>query len=478
MAAQGSAEPLPEPQRQQILATVDKDAAELTTMAKAIWTYAELGYQETRSSALLQSELRKAGFTVRAGVAGMPTAFVASYRNGAGPVIGILAEFDALPGLSQAVAPEKSPVEGRDSGHGCGHNLFGAASVTAAIAVRDWMIANGVSGEIRLYGTPAEEGGSGKVFMVRDGLFGDVDAVLHWHPGDANGVSTGTSQANISGKFRFHGISSHASIAPEKGRSALDAVEVMNVAVNYMREHVPRETRIHYIITNGGQAPNVVPDFAESYYYVRHADPAEVRNVMARIHKAAEGAALATETTVEFEATGGVYSMLANETLAKVMDANLHLVGAPQWSAEEKQWAERLQKSLPAAQPLASAARINPLDGTPSQASTDVADISWVVPTVGLTVSTWVPGTPPHTWQAVAASGHSIGMKGGVIAAKTMALTAADLFLDPQALGKAKLELASRRGPGFVYSPMLGKRAPPLDYRVKDSRSGDSRSGQ
>ncbi|MCT8002251.1 amidohydrolase [Sphingomonas sanguinis] len=465
LAATPATAQIAEPQRQAILADVDARAPDLARTALAIWNAAEVGYQETKSSALLQAELKRAGFTVTPGVADMPTAFIASFRRGTGPVIGILAEYDALPGLAQRAEPKREPIAGQAAGHGCGHNIFGAASITAAVAVKDWMVANRIDGEVRVYGSPAEEGGSGKVYLVRAGLFDDVDAVLHWHPGDINQVSTGTSQANISGKFRFHGLSAHASAAPDKGRSALDGVEVMNVAVNYLREHVPMTTRIHYVVTKGGEAPNVVPDFAESYYYVRHTDPQVVRDVMERVRKAAEGAAIATGTTSEFEATGGVYSMLASETLAKVMDANLHAVGGVRWTPEENAWASGLQSTLPVRKPLESAASVAAITDADMGASTDVADVSWVVPTIGLNAATWVPGTPAHSWQAVAASGFSIGAKGGTVAAKTIALTAADLMVAPQLLADAKAELIRRRGPDFRYKAMLGDRKPPLDYR-------------
>lgn len=459
------AQAVPEPQRSAILADVDKRAPALAGTAKAIWDYAEVGYQETRSSALLQSELKKGGFKVQPWVAGMPTAFVASFSNGAGPVIAILAEYDALPGLAQQATPDRAPIAGKPAGHGCGHNLFGAASVTAALAIRDWMVANKVPGELRVYGTPAEEGGSGKVYMVRAGLFDDVSATLHWHPSSDNGVSVGKSQANISGKFRFRGVAAHASAAPDKGRSALDGVEVMNVAVNYLREHVPMTTRIHYVITNGGEAPNVVPDFAESYYYVRHTDPQVVKSVMERVKKAAEGAAIATGTSVEFEATGGVYSMLGNDTLAAVMQRNLESVGGPTWTPEETRWATAIQKTLPVQRPLDGATVIPPISRADGGGSTDVSDISWVSPTIGLGTATWVPGTPAHSWQAVAASGYSIGAKGATVAAKTIALTAADLFRNPQALADAKAELLKARGSDFRYEALLGDRQPALDYR-------------
>lgn len=466
LPAAAHAQALPEPQARAIVADVDRRAGSLAATAKTIWDFSEVGYQEEKSSALLQSELKKAGFAVTPGVAAIPTAFVASYKNGAGPVIAVLAEYDALPGTAQTTAPEKQTIAGKAAGHACGHNLFGAASITAAIAIKDWMIANKVPGELRVYGTPAEEGGSGKVYMVRAGLFDDVAATLHWHPGSANGVSVGKSRANISGKFRFKGLSAHASASPERGRSALDGVEVMNVAVNMMREHVPSSVRIHYVVTNGGQAPNVVPDAAESYYYVRDVNPELVKSVWARVVKASEGAAMATETSVANEITGGVYAMLASETLAGVMHRNLESVGGVAYTPQETQWATQLQQTLEVKPPLDTAARVAPIwregDGG---GSTDVSDISWVSPTIGLSTATWVPGTPAHSWQAVAASGMSIGAKGGVVAAKTLALTAAELFRSPDVLAAAKAELVKARGPNFRYQALLGDRPPALDYR-------------
>ena len=238
-------------------------------VALRIWDWAEVGYQEEKSSGLLQEQLTAGGFSVEAGVAGMPTGFIGEWGSD-GPVIGILAEFDALPGVSQAAVPEPMEREGVGAGHACGHHLFGTASVAAGLAIRDWLERSGSPGRIRVYGTPAEEGGAGKVYMVRDGLFSDVDAVLAWHPGDRNDASPGDSLANLSAKFRFRGLSAHAAGAPEQGRSALDGVEAMNFMVNLMREHVHERSRIHYVITRGGEAPNVVPNFAEVYYYNRH----------------------------------------------------------------------------------------------------------------------------------------------------------------------------------------------------------------
>lgn len=467
VAPHASAKPISEADKAQILKTVDANAANIRDAALKIWSFAEVGYQETKSTALLQDQLKAAGFTVKAGVAGEPTAFIASYKNGDGPVIAILAEFDALPGLAQTADPVKTGIPGQIAGHGCGHNLFGAASVGAAVSLKAWMVKNNIKGELRVYGTPAEEGGSGKVYFVRDGLFNDVDATLHWHPANSNSAVQGVSMANISGKFRFHGVSAHAAAAPEKGRSALDGVEVMDVATNFLREHTPDKTRIHYVITAGGTAPNVVPNFAEVYYYVRHPDPAVVKDVWSRVEKAADGAALATGTTVEKEITGGVYALLPNDTLGRVMDANLRKVGGITWTPEEIAFAKKIQTSLVNPPSIDTVKTVEPykieLEG--GGGSTDVSDISWVTPTVGLGTATFVPGSAGHSWQNVAAAGSSIGVKGAVSAAKTLALTGADLFANPDIVKKAKAELAERRGPNFTYKAMLGDRPPALDYR-------------
>jgi len=453
--------------RQRAVSTIDANQQHYAEVAKQIWDLAEVGYQETKSSALLQRELRAAGFGIEAGVAGMPTAFVASYGQGA-PVIAILAEFDALPGITQDAVPERRPLEAKDAGHACGHHLFGTGSTAAAIAVKEWLATSGASGTVRLYGTPAEEGGAGKVYMVRGGLFTDVDVALHWHAGDRNDASPGSSLANKSAKFRFHGVSAHAAGAPERGRSALDGVEAMNHMVNMMREHVTEDTRIHYVITNGGSAPNVVPDFAEVFYYVRHPDPKEVAAMFDRVVKAAEGAAMGTGTTVDHEVIHGLYAMLENDTLAGVMDSNLRAVGGVEYTPEERAFAEAIRTTLPPdAPPISAAAEIATFEMKEAGGSTDVADVSWVVPTTGLRTATWVPGTAAHSWQAIAAGGTSIGTKGMIVAAKTLALTAIALMTDPALIAAARDEYQKRVGPNFVYVPLVGNRPPPLDYRKK-----------
>ena len=435
-------------------------------IAFQIWDFAELGYKEQKSSALLQQTLKDNGFSVEAGVAGIPTAFVASYGNGK-PVIGILAEFDALPGLSQEAVPEHKPIEGKGAGHGCGHHLFGTASVAAGIELKNLMDKYKWAGTIKVYGTPAEEGGSGKVYMVREGLFNGVDIVLHWHPGNKNEVDFSGALANMSAKFRFHGIAAHASAAPEKGRSALDGVEAMDNMVNMMREHVPSNARIHYVITNGGKAPNVVPDFAEVYYYARHPRRDEVKQIFERISKAADGAALGTGTTVDHEIIGGTYDILLNKTLADDVQLNLEKVGGISYNADELEFGKKIQASLGFAAPaLEEATKIKPLhkseDGL---GSTDVGDVSWNVPTIGFSTATWIPGTPAHSWQAVACGGTDIGIKGMMAAAKTIALTGIDILRDAALVEKAKTEFQQLRGSNFVYKPLLGDRKPALNYR-------------
>jgi aminobenzoyl-glutamate utilization protein B len=462
----GSASAIAQDGKAAIPATVDKYQQQAERTALQIWDFAEVGYQETKSSALLQQQLRDAGFTVQADVAGMPTAFVASYGSGK-PVIGILAEFDALPGITQEAKPERVSA-GKEAGHACGHHLFGTASTFAAIAVKDWIAQGKQQGTIRVYGTPAEEGGAGKVYMVREGLFKDVDVVLHWHASDRNDASHSTSLANKSAKFRFYGLSAHAAAAPDRGRSALDGVEAMNHMVNLMREHVPQETRIHYVITNGGSAPNVIPDFAEVFYYVRHPDPMQVQAIFERVEKAAQGAAMGTGTRVEHEIIHGIYAVLPNEPLARAMDANLRRVGGVTYDATERAFANTLRKSLGEnAPPIEQAAEIAPFQFYRSGGSTDVADVSWVVPTVGLRTATWVPGTPSHSWQAIAAGGTTIGLKGMMVAAKTLAMTAVDLFTMPSLVESATAAYRKQIPAGWTYRPLLGDRKPPLDYRKK-----------
>jgi len=448
-----------------IIKAIDQKASVYAESASKIWGFAEVGYKEVRSSGLLKDMLTQAGFTIESGVAGIPTAFVASAGSGK-PVIAILGEYDALPGIAQEAVAEPKPIPGQRAGHACGHHLFGVASAAAAIETFNWLKANRKTGTIRFYGTPAEEGGSGKVYMVREGLFKDVDVVLNWHPGDANDATPGSSLANKTGKFRFYGRASHAAVAPERGRSALDAVEAMNIMVNMMREHVSEKSRIHYVITRGGEAPNVVPAFAEVYYYVRHPQRTEVKDMWERLVRIAQGAAMGTDTRVEIEVIGGVYELLPNEILSDLMLRNLKEVGGYVYSPEEQVFAEAIQKSLTGTiPPLTQTNQIITSKKATEAGSTDVGDVSWVVPTIGLSTATWVPGTPPHSWQAVAAGGMSIGTKGMLVAAKTMAITAVDLFSDPLRIEAGWKEFRSKTGTDFKYEALLGDRKPALNYR-------------
>jgi len=453
--------------RSKLVQGIDARHDEHQSIALKIWDLAELGYLEAESTALLQQKLTEKGFRVESGVAGIPTAFVAEAGSGQ-PVIAFLAEFDALPGITQTAAAVREEIPGQAGGQACGHHLFGTASLGAAIAVQQWLKDNQLPGTVRVYGTPAEEGGSGKVYMVRAGLFDDVDAVLSWHPGSVNRASVAPTLANRSARFNFHGVSAHAADAPEKARSALDGVEAFNYMVNLMREHVPQQTRIHYVITSGGQAPNVVPDYAQVYYYVRHPDPDQVRQIWQRIDAAAQGAAAGTGTTVDVEIMHGNLSLLPNPVIADRMQANLKSLGGMSYNSDEQAYAEQIYATLNAPEfELGSEAQIQDMETGLSMGSTDVGDVSWTVPTAEFTTATWVPGTAAHSWQAIAAGGTSIGIKGLQLAAKTLALTALDLFENPEMLKAAKAELQAARGENYEYSPLLGDRQPALDYRLK-----------
>jgi aminobenzoyl-glutamate utilization protein B len=455
-----------EPLKTESMKMIDGGYDQYKQVALQIWENAELGYKEVKSSALLQETLKKEGFAVEAGVAEIPTAFVATYGSGS-PVIGILAEFDALPGLAQQAVPEKKGIEGKAGGHGCGHHLFGTASVAAGISIKKLIEEKKLKGTIKVFGCPAEEGGSGKVYMVRAGLFNDVDVAVHWHPGAENGVTMTSALANSSAKFRFYGLSAHAAGAPDRGRSSLDAVESMNYMVNLMREHIPQETRIHYVITSGGKAPNVVPDFAEVYYYVRHPKRDQVKQIFERVVTAAKAAAMGTETRMDYEIIGGTHDLLLNKTLGEAMQKNLEKVGGVKYTAEEIEFAKKIQSSFTYKAPAISQSdSIAPLkiETDAGGGSTDVGDVSYAVPTVGLRAATWVPGTPAHSWQAVACGGTEIGTKGMMVAAKTMAMTAIDLFTDPTLIQKSKDEFLKAKG-DYKYEALLGNRKPALNYR-------------
>ncbi|MBT2696510.1 amidohydrolase [Bacillus sp. ISL-40] len=445
---------------------MDENEAKFTDLAKQIWEHPELGYNETFASSLQIKTLEEAGFEVTSGIGDVPTAFVAQYGKGK-PVIGILGEFDALPGLSQKVTPNINPVVSNGPGHGCGHNLLGTAGVNAVITLKERMDAEMLPGTIRYYGCPAEELLSGKTFMARAGVFDDLDCALTWHPGTANITANFRMQALTAIEFYFSGRTSHAGAAPHLGRSALDAVELMNVGANYLREHVLDGTRIHYQITNGGMAPNVVPDKASVYYFLRGADRKQVEELKERLIKVAQGAAMMTETSVSWEIKSGCYETLPNETLNELMYMQAEAAGPFTFTKEEEKFAEEILQTVDpsvlagAKNHLMSGNANKILDtsfyhdmkhfGLTMGGSSDVGDISWIVP-MGQIMTTCAPlGVQLHTWQATASFGSSIGMKGMHHAAKVMALSAYELLLNQDGiLEKAKAEfIASKKGVSY-----------------------------
>ena len=450
-----------------VLDRVATHADRFGAISRQIWETPELGFHETKSSPVLQQELQANGFDVHSGVAGMPTAFTASYGSGQ-PVIAILGEFDALPGLSQKDLPTQSPITAGAPGHGCGHNLLGSGAALAAVAIKEEMAARGLKGTIRYYGTPAEEGGGGKIYMIYAGLFRDVDAVLAWHPGDSNAVSLRSNLANNGGKFRFYGVASHAAAAPERGRSALDGAMIMLNAVEFLREHVPQETRIHYVITNGGSAANVVPAFAEVSLVARNPDAEVLNGVWGRILKCAQAGALASETRMEFEQGTNYANILPNDALAEVLGRALQKSGGYEFTPEERRFAEEMQKSLDGTgqRPGPDKVQVSKAEGS-GGASSDVGDVSWVVPTATFTAATFVPGVGAHTWQAAACAGGTIGRKGMLVAARTLALAGVELFENPAEVKAAKDTFQKRLNGRHWTTRIPADAKPQLDYAMK-----------
>ena len=443
---------------------LDSNAATLNRVNHNIWGWAETGLEETRSSKELQDLLRANGFAVEAGVAGMPTAFVASYGTGR-PVIGILAEYDALPGLSQDASAERKARPEVMAGHGCGHSVFGTASTGAAIAIKQALAAGTIKGTVKLFGTPAEETGIGKTYMLREGTFKDVDTILSWHAGDRTAAGWDYSKAMVSVKFRFEGLPSHASVSPHMGKSALDAVELMSVGVNFMREHVKEDTRIHYVITNGGGQPNVVPPSAEVWYYLRANKHTDVEDYYVWLTEIARAAAAMSRTKlVEARVEADMHEVLPNRTLVELIHKNLELIGAPKFDDREKAFARATQKDLKPLPTLALAERIEPLpSGDPEQGthSTDVGDLTWFFPVGQLTAATHSYGAPGHSWQIAACTGMSIGEKGMLVAAKALAATAIDLYRTPATLEKARADQKQTLS-GLKYVTLIpeGQKAP------------------
>jgi aminobenzoyl-glutamate utilization protein B len=451
-------------QKQTMVDRIQQRESTTWEWASRIWNLSEPGYQEIESARLLADALEAAGFRVERGVAEIPTAFTATFGSGS-PVIAILGEYDALPGLSQQAVPEQLSRAGATYGHACGHHLFGAASASAAIAIAEQIQNGKLQGTVRFYGCPAEEGGSGKTFLVRAGLFDDCDAALHWHPASKNTAGDSSCLSRAAVKFRFIGRSAHAAGAPEQGRSALDAVELACHASELLREHTPDFTRIHHVIVSGGAAPNVVPDSAEVFFYLRHPKAEIVRELYPRLLKCAQAGALATETKLEERYLGGTMELLPNNRLSDVALANLREFNHLKYDNQQREFAQRIQQTLTKPLPLDIISEVFDTSGEVGKGSTDVGDVSWVIPTAGFTTACFVPGTTSHSWQAVAASGMSIGKQGMQLAAQTMAASVWDLMTQPEILVEAKQEHARRRE-GRKYEPLLlPEQKPPLDYR-------------
>jgi len=469
--------------RRDIIAWLDAERARFAGMADDIWSHPELGFRERHASKLQARYLESLGFRVRWGLGGLATAFVAEWGSGR-PVIGLLGEYDALAGLSQKRQTTPAPEVPGGAGHGCGHNLLGTACVASAAALRRWLEARGTPGTVRYYGCPAEERVTGKVFMAREGAFDDVDAALNWHPGQLNmpGKSRAVGVQDLT--FRFRGRTAHAGGTPYLGRSALDAVELMNVGVNYLREHVTEKVRIHYVITRGGEAPNIVPEAAESWYYVRALDPDELEQVATRVKKIAEGAALMTETSVEASLNGACSSVLPNHYLADLHFKAMQELGPMVITDDELEFARAINANFPpeAISPF-EGQRIPPdmrervaaavrqpfiAENFPSwdedkveTGSTDVGDVSWITPLSMLSTACFPTAAPGHSWAETAAAGSSIGHKGMMHAAKIMALVGIDLFSDPAHVERARKELAERTGGKRYRSPLPASLEPP-----------------
>ncbi len=460
---------------------IDQNQKRIIEVADTIWGYAELGLTEVKSSKLLQDELKKHGFKVEAGVAGMPTAFIATWGSGK-PVIGVMGEFDALPGISNKVVPEKTPLREGAPGHGCGHHIHGTSGVSGAIAARYEMEKRGIKGTVKFFGTPAEENFVGKVYMVRAGVFDGVDAVISHHPGTLNSAGVGSSTAVNGVKFHYYGKTSHAAGSPEQGRSALDAIELMNVGVNYLREHVIQEARFHYVIEVGGGQPNVVPDYARSWYYIRAPQRDQLDLIYKRIIKIAEGAALMTETTLKVEFIMGLYNLVPNRAIAETITGNMKEIGSPKYTAEELKFAKKIADTVEKQVKIDDLKRmkvpnwehyvdlvmaddvLEPYgEDYCSAGSTDVGDVSWVVPAVEYDTATYPLGSPAHSWQWVACGAMGLGHKSLIFSSKTTAGTVLDLLTKPELVKKAKEEHAKHLAGKKYVSPIPDEIQPPLE---------------
>lgn len=460
--------------KQKLYNTIDENAPEIIALSDAIWEYAELSMEEYKSAAYYCELLEKEGFTVERELCGIPTAFSGSFGSGS-PRIGILGEFDALSGLSQAAgSTQKQSLVPGGNGHGCGHNLLGAGSFGAALAIKKAIEAGALQGTVIFYGCPGEEGCAGKTFMARDGMFRDLDAALTWHPGSTNEVTVGSNAACMQVEYSFHGVASHAAGSPDKGRSALDAAELMHVGVQFLREHMPPHSSVHYSITDGGGvSPNVVQAEAKTVFMVRSETVRKAKELLHRVNNIAQGAALMTDTQVTTRQIDGTASTVSNEALEQVMYENMQQVPIPAYTQEELAFAQALHDTCPAALPGTLSATNRDIrafveektDGgkramndfiipyVPSTmftpGSTDVGDVSWLTPTAQFTTATWVSGTPGHSWQNVSLGKTGIAYKGMLQAAKILAGAAADLMESPALLEKIRKEFNKNAAEGY-----------------------------
>ncbi len=454
-------------EKQTAVASVEAHQKDLIQLSDQIWAFAETALMETKSSKVLADYAEQKGFKVERGVAGMPTAFIATFGEGK-PVIGILGEFDALPGISQKATSVKEPLEPGAAGHGCGHNLFGAASLGAAIAIKEQIESGKLKGTIRFYGTPAEENYSGKAYMLREGLFKDLDVTLAWHPATETGSDTESSQAIVDFIVEFKGKASHAAFDPWNGRSAVDALELFTHALNMMREHVKPTVRMHYVIQKGGDVPNVIPEYSKLWVWMRDSKRTGVEPLLERARKMAEGVAMATGVESKFTIQNGSYEMLVNFTGQKTLYKNLQWLGPLKFTEEEQQFAREIQKATGVPEKGLNY-QVNPFNdkpGEPQGGSTDVGDVSWVTPTVHLSVTTAPAEAPWHGWPVVACGGMSIGHKGLVYAAKALAATMVDFYMDPAQREKIRQEFAEQTK-GTTYKGYIGDGPPPIPETFK-----------
>ena len=448
--------------KDEAVASVEKHKAELINLSDQIWRFAETALRETRSSKVLADYAEKQGFQVNRAVAGMPTAFVASYGQGK-PIIGILGEYDALPGISQKAQPVKEALEAGSAGHGCGHNLFGAASLGAAVAIKELIASGKLKGTIRFYGTPAEEAIGGKIYMARDGLFKDLDVCLAWHPDDKIRADVDSSQAIVDFIVEFKGKAAHAAADPWNGRSAVAALEFFTTGLNRMREFVKPTARMHYVIQKGGDVPNVVPEYSKIWCWLRDSKRSGVEELLGRARKIAEGAALMAGVESKLTLQGGDYELLANIEGAKLIHANMTWLGPIQYTAEEQEFAKAIQRETNI-EPKGLNGAVQPLEPPkkdPEGGSTDVGDVSWIVPTLHLSVTTAPESAPWHAWPVVACGGMSIGHKGMTYAAKVLAATMVDLFEDEKARSGIQAEFKEKTK-GEVYKPYIPDGPPPV----------------